>query len=185
MAKVIRGRHTADVEGEFVVFLVGMRINRYWKIHKWLPVALAMPRMLRALERDPGKGMLGYRLLPGLRVITVLQYWRSFEQLEAFARSHDEPHRGAWQRFNRSVGAGADVGVWHETYRVPAGGYECLYANMPVFGLAAATAHVPVVKRGQSAARRLGVDVGDNPGEPVPGARVGDPDKDETPQAAA
>jgi hypothetical protein len=75
--------------------------------------------------------------------------------------------------------------VWHETYRVPAGGYECLYANMPVFGLAAATAHVPVVKRGQSAARRLGVDVGDNPGEPVPGARVGDPDKDETPQAAA
>ena len=69
---MIRGRYTAQVEGEFVVFLVGMRINRFWKIHKWLPMALAMPRMLRSLERDPDKGLLGYRLMLGLRVITVL-----------------------------------------------------------------------------------------------------------------
>ncbi|OFA03606.1 monooxygenase family protein [Duganella sp. HH101] len=34
-------RLTAEVEGDFVVFLIGMRINKPWKIHKWLPVVLA------------------------------------------------------------------------------------------------------------------------------------------------
>jgi len=168
MATVVPGRYTADVEDEFVVFLVGMRINHFWKIHKWLPVARAMGPMLRSLARDPSKGMLGYRVMPGLRVITVLQYWRSFDQLAAFAKSHDEPHRGPWQRFNRAVAASGDVGIWHETYRIPAGGYECIYSNMPVFGLAAATAHAPVASRRQSAARRIGVSQRDDPVEPVP-----------------
>jgi hypothetical protein len=172
MATVIPGRYTADVEGEFVVFLVGMRINHFWKIHKWLPVARAMGPMLRSLKRDPSKGMLGYRVLPGLRVITVLQYWRSLDQLLAFAKSHDEPHRDPWRRFNRAVGGSGDVGVWHETYRIPAGGYECIYANMPSFGLAAATAHGPVSRRGQSASRRIGASATDDPAEPVPPAPV-------------
>jgi hypothetical protein len=170
MSTVIPGRYSADVEGEFVVFLVGMRINHFWKIHRWLPVARAMGPMLHSLRRDPSKGMLGYRVLPGLRVMTVLQYWRSLDQLLAFAKSHDEPHRDPWQRFNRAVGASGDVGIWHETYRIPAGGYECVYNNMPVFGLAAATAHVPVARRGQSAARRIGATAADEPVEPVPAA---------------
>jgi Monooxygenase af470-like len=40
---VNRGRFTARVDGEFVVFLIGMRINRPWKVRQWLPVARAMP----------------------------------------------------------------------------------------------------------------------------------------------
>jgi Domain of unknown function (DUF4188) len=48
MARVIADRLTAQVDGEVVVFLIGMRINRIWKIHKWLPVALAIH--LRAVE---------------------------------------------------------------------------------------------------------------------------------------
>ena len=39
---------------------------------------------------------------------------------------------------------------------------------MPVFGLAAAIRHVPVSKRGQSAAYRMGRTHEDNPAEPVP-----------------
>lgn len=31
MARVIADRMTAQVEGDFVVFLIGMRINRFWK----------------------------------------------------------------------------------------------------------------------------------------------------------
>jgi hypothetical protein len=27
----------AEMDGEFVVFLIGMRINKPWKLHKWLP----------------------------------------------------------------------------------------------------------------------------------------------------
>ena len=44
MAKIIAERMTAQIEDEVVVFLIGMRINRVWKLHKWLPVARAMPR---------------------------------------------------------------------------------------------------------------------------------------------
>ena len=53
MATIIAERMTAEIDGEVVVFLIGMRINRMWKIHKWFPVAMAMPRMLRELQADP------------------------------------------------------------------------------------------------------------------------------------
>jgi len=35
---VVPGRMTADLDGEFVVLLIGMRINKPWKVHKWWPV---------------------------------------------------------------------------------------------------------------------------------------------------
>ena len=53
MAQVIDKRVTAEIEGDFVVFLIGMRINKLWKVRKWLPVFVAMPRMLRELEARP------------------------------------------------------------------------------------------------------------------------------------
>ena len=37
MAEVLHGRHTAQIEGSFVVFLIGMRINKVWKVRQWLP----------------------------------------------------------------------------------------------------------------------------------------------------
>jgi hypothetical protein len=40
------------LEGDFVVFLIGMRISRFWKFHKWIPVARAMPKMLVELSRS-------------------------------------------------------------------------------------------------------------------------------------
>ena len=56
----------AEIDGEFVVFLIGMRINKPWKLHKWVPIFLAMPRMLRELSRHPELGLLGYQLFPGI-----------------------------------------------------------------------------------------------------------------------
>jgi hypothetical protein len=47
------------------------------------------------------------------------------------------------------------VGIWHETYVVPAGSYECIYSDMPAFGLGAATGVIPVSQRGERAAERL------------------------------
>ena len=41
-----------------MVFLIGMRINKPWKIHKWLPVAQAMSSMLNELYRNPDLGLL-------------------------------------------------------------------------------------------------------------------------------
>ena len=132
MGQVNAQRLTVEVEGNFVVFLIGMRINKPLKVHKWLPVFLAMPRMLKELEKHPESGFLGYTM--GLPVI--VQYWRSFEQLEAYARGKDFAHWPAWLAFNKRVGGSrGDVGIWHETYRVAAGQYEAVYSGVPTFGL--------------------------------------------------
>ena len=53
MPPVVAKRMTAAIDGEVVVFLIGMRINHLWKVHKWWPVASAMPRMIRELLAHP------------------------------------------------------------------------------------------------------------------------------------
>lgn len=152
MKKVIPERMTAEIEGDFVVFLIGMRINKIWKIHKWLPLFLAMPRMLKELQADPNSGFLGH--VAGLPVI--VQYWRSFEALEAYARTQDKEHWPAWVNFNQQVGnSRGDVGIWHETYKVRSGEYETIYSGMPAFGLGAAGKLFPVSSRNDSAHDRL------------------------------
>lgn len=144
MAKVVPGRMTGTIDGDFVVFLIGMRVNKPWKLHKWIPVARAMGPMLRELSKHKDLGLLGYHLWIGPTGPMLVQYWRGVEHLEAFARESSLPHRPAWRAYNVAVGSSGDVGVWHETYMVPAGSYESVYANMPAFGLARAGSHTPV-----------------------------------------
>ena len=152
MSQIIPSRVTADVKGDFVVFLIGMRINKPWKIHKWLPVVLAMPRMLRELQGQPASGFLGHTM--GLNV--SVQYWRSFEHLEAYARGQDRGHWPAWVAFNKRVGnSRGDVGIWHETYQVRAGEYEAIYSGMPPFGLGKVGTLVPVSGGRESARGRI------------------------------
>jgi hypothetical protein len=157
MAEIRAERLTAEVPGEIVVFLIGMRINRFWKIHKWLPVARAMPRMIGELAADPTAGYLGGQFWFG-RTTVSLQYWRSFADLERYAKDAARAHRPAWAAFNRAIGSNGDVGIWHETYRVRPGDIECVYNNMPPFGLGAATRLVPATGCRESAAGRLGGD---------------------------
>jgi hypothetical protein len=158
VAKIVPKRVTADIEGDFVVFLIGTRINRLWKPQKWLPVLAAMPRMIGELEQRPESGFLGGRYyLGGPLSPTMVQYWRSFDQLEAYARSKDAAHWPAWVAFNKRVGSGGDVGIWHETYLVGAGHYECVYNNMPPTGLGAASKLVPAAGRKATAASRAGI----------------------------
>ena len=145
---------TATMEGEFCVFLIGMRINRPLKIHKWLPVMMAMPRMLRELQAHKELGLLGGDFWLG-RTIISLQYWRSFDHLTAYASSKDREHLPAWAAFKRAVGDSGDVGIWHETYTVKPGTYETIYHNMPPFGLGRAGTLVPATGRYQSAKDRV------------------------------
>lgn len=150
-------RRTADAEGEVVVFLIGMRINRFRAVRGWLPALRAMPRMLRELKGDPSSGLLSYRYVSsGPRDFAVVQYWSSTRQLLEYASAADREHRPAWAEFNRHArnGRGA-VGIWHETYAVPAGGYENVYVDMPEYGLGAAHGTAPVTTRGNRAATRL------------------------------
>ena len=154
MKRIVTERVTARIDGEVVVFLIGMRINRLWKIHKWWPVAAAMPRMLRELAADRASGFLGVESWLGNPTIMV-QYWRSFDDLERYAKDAARLHRPAWAAFNRAIAGNGDVGIWHEAYRVRPGDYECVYNNMPPFGLARATQTVPAQGRLESARGRM------------------------------
>jgi hypothetical protein len=154
MGKIVKGRYTARTEGDFVVFLIGMRVNRLWAIHKWLPVFRAMGPMIRELYMNRELGFRGAEFMFGWRSVHLLQYWDSFEQLEAYAR--DGQHLTAWRNFNRAVGTDGTVGIYHETYKIRAGEYECVYGNMPRFGLAKAAEHVPAVGPLETARRRMG-----------------------------
>ena len=151
---VVPGRTTAQLDGGFVVFLIGMRINKPWLIHKWWPVFRAMPAILRRAGSED-LGLLGYHMAVQSRGPILVQYWRDTESLERFARSSLYPHLAAWRAFNRKVGFTGEVGFWHETYVIAAGNYECIYGNMPRFGLAAAGEQVPVSRKGDTAAERL------------------------------
>ena len=152
MARVIPSRMTAEMEGDFVVFLIGMRINKPWKIHKWLPVFLAMPRMLKELEAHPESGFLGH--IPSFGVI--VQYLRSFDHLEAYARSKDKKHWPAWMDFNKRIGdSRGDVGIWHETYQARSGEYETVYSGMPPFGLGKVGKLISASGRRESARERF------------------------------
>ena len=155
MADIIASRMTHDYDGELVVFLIGMRINKPWRPDSWLPVFNAMPGMLAELSKDKDSGLLGYRLALGAGGPLVVQYWSSHEKLYAYASERNAAHRPAWAAFNRLARkAPGAVGIWHETYLVERA--ETIYAGMPVSGLAAATSSVPVARRGETAAERLG-----------------------------
>lgn len=153
-AKVPRGvrggQHVArPPERDVVVFLIGMRINRWRRVRSWLPAFLAMPRMLRELAQAD-LGLLQARTFWSGRVFLVVQHWRSAEELGAYARDTSLSHAPAWAAFNRRAAATGDVGIFHETYVVAREEVESLYANMPVFGLGAALGTVP---RGEGGVR--------------------------------
>jgi hypothetical protein len=155
---VVSKRVTGRMDGEFVVFMIGMRVNAWWKLHKWVPVAFAMPKMIRELTLKPELGFLGAEQWFG-RTTIMLQYWRSMDQLLDYAKNRDASHLPAWRAFNKRIGTSGDVGIWHETYRVRAGDYENIYVNMPAFGLARAGNMLEVGKGKRDGAKDRLVDV--------------------------
>src|SRR3990172_2197115 len=86
MSKIFNGRYTANTHQPFVVFLIGMRINKWWRFDKWIPVANAMTPMMRTLFTHPEKGFLHAEFYWNFTGPITIQYWRSFEDLERFAR---------------------------------------------------------------------------------------------------
>jgi fumigallin biosynthesis monooxygenase-like protein len=142
MAKALQGRHRATIEGDFVVFLIGARPQFTHPIRTFRDLGgrRGMQHMLKHLMEHPEKGLLGYEM--GLPVI--VQYWRSYDHLEAFARDDSDPHTVAWRKYWKRVGQDNRSGIWHETYKVRAGEYEAIYANMPPFGLGKAGTVAPL-----------------------------------------
>jgi hypothetical protein len=108
--------------------------------------------MVKELKGRPESGFLGAIVGPKV----IVQYWRSFEHLDAYARSKDSQHWPAWVAFNQRFGKSrGDVGIWHETYLVSAGRYEAIYSGMPPVGLGAASSLIPAAGHLESARGRI------------------------------
>jgi hypothetical protein len=135
VADIKQGRWTAQIEGDFVVLLIGARFNSKFQMAKSiadLGGRRGMQYMLKYLMQHPEKGLLHYE---SFGVTSFVQYWRSFEHLEAFATDQDDPHLQVWRDYWKRVGSSPRTGIWHETFLVRDGEYEAIYSNLPARGL--------------------------------------------------
>jgi hypothetical protein len=181
MAQTAGRRMMAEIDGDFVVFLIGASPSKLHLVRSLIDLGgrRGMKHMLDYLVAHPEKGLLGYQM--GLPVI--VQYWRSFEHLEAFARDAADPHLAVWRNYWRRVGQSDRTGIWHETYLVRAGEYEAVYGNMPPFGLGKAGRLVPM-SDSSSARGRMKTSAA-SPGGNSPAAPTANPATPATPATPA
>ena len=93
---MMQKRMTGKLEGEFVVFLIGMRGQPLVEaVAAGCASALAMPRMIKELVAHPELGFLGAEQWFG-RTTIMVQYWRSTEELMDYAKRRDSEHLPAW-----------------------------------------------------------------------------------------
>jgi hypothetical protein len=146
---------TARLPGEFAVVVVGIRLNRWWRLDHWLWARRAMSALMRELASDPASGLLGSTTWSGWRFVTIQQYWRSFEDLVRWSRIPKGAHRNVWTEYTRRLAESGAVGIWHETYVVGPGCYETVYTNMPPTGLGRIAAPEAAIKRLGTAVGRM------------------------------
>ena len=153
--EINKGRWTVQIEGDFVVFLIGAEVRDPGQAGPAAELLMSMIDMLAELEQDPSKGLLGYQVFGAVGGV-IVQYWRSFEALEAYAKNPDAKHAPVWRAWNRlSDGELAPAGIWHETFQVSAGRYEAVYGNMPLTGLQRAGTPMTVTAARESARQRM------------------------------
>lgn len=151
------GRYTTENDEDIVVFIIGMRINNWFAIPHWLPVFTAMPPMIKELYANKDElGFLSMENYFGLRTTLMVQYWKSMDDLLAYARG--KKHLKAWKNFNRKAADTSSVGFYHESYQVSEKKYESVYTNMPLYGLSNALSKTPITKYSNGARKRLGDD---------------------------
>ena len=103
----------AEIDGDFVVFLIGARFNNKLELLRSvmdLGGRKGMRHMLDYLVAHPEKGLLAYEM----GIPTIVQYWRSFDHLEAFAKDKDDPHLEVWRQYWRRVGKSGRTGIWQD-----------------------------------------------------------------------
>ena len=167
----INGKFTAEVEQPLVLFIIGGQVNNMLKVYKWFYIAWAYFSMIRWLRKHPETGYLSGHLYGRVFPfgVLLLSYWRSWDDLEAFARFKDGTHLKAWVRYIRE--ADTSMAIWHETYMIEPGKFEVLYGNSMPYGLSKATRAIPVSGRQHNGRGRLNPDdvsVSAEPLVPVP-----------------
>ena len=152
---IVPGRQTAQLDKPVVLFLIGARFNKLRTLPKWFWFSRTMPAMLDELEKSPDAGLLWYRSYLSWPMLMVQQYWESFDKLLAYSSDKNAEHQPAWARYMRELSNDGSIGIWHETYLIEPGKFECVYGNMPLFGLAAASKSVPATGRLMQAKSRF------------------------------
>ncbi len=133
------GPHSATPPDGAVLFLIGMRVNRWWRPDQWLPTFASAFPMLKEVHRQADDlGFMGMHVWFA-RTVIMVQYWNSMDELLAYARSSELNHVPGWRAFNRRVGSDPSVGVWHEAYVMSPDRTHVVYRNMPPFGLGRVT----------------------------------------------
>jgi steroid delta-isomerase-like uncharacterized protein len=71
------------------------------------------PEIFQSLEKARQDGLLGYRYLHAPDEAVIMQYWRSYEDMDRWART--QPHSRWWVWLNEHIDAG--LGFYHEIYQ--------------------------------------------------------------------
>ncbi|KAH0543593.1 hypothetical protein FGG08_002154 [Glutinoglossum americanum] len=158
---VIHGKFTAQIpdrQGGFsketsnegiCIFMVGARANH--------PLGMFAPGfkelgdffrgMVQQLEKNPEEsGFLGASSWAGSdrtssNETTTVIYFRSLSHIHAFA--HSPAHRAGLAWWNARIAAIPHVAIMHEVYQNPSAGWENIYINYHLTGLAATTYRAP------------------------------------------
>jgi Domain of unknown function (DUF4188) len=149
------GRWMATRDEPFAVFVFGMRLNRLRGLPRFVWGLRVLRSVLRDLDAHPERGFLAGQVYRAGRTLIAVQYWESFDALDAWARDHRLPHRRPWQQYLREALGDEAMGLWHETYLASPGGWEGVYVNMPPWGLAAGGEAVEMQATRGSARQRL------------------------------
>jgi hypothetical protein len=149
------GRWMATRDAPFAVFVFGMRLNRLRGLPRYVWGLRVLRSILRDLDAHPEHGFLAGRVYRAGRTLIAVQYWESFDALDAWARDHRLPHRKPWQQYLREALGDDAMGLWHETYLASPGSWEGVYVNMPPWGFAAGGEVVEMQATRGSARQRL------------------------------
>jgi hypothetical protein len=156
MSELQSRRFRADFPEGTVVFMIGMRVNALRRVREWVPVFMAMPKMMRELADHPELGVLGAESWMRWREPMLVQYWRDMDSLMRYATSRDDEHLPAWAAFNRRARESTSVGIWHEAYEVDPEASHIVYRDMPAFGMGKAIGAKPVDLLPPQPVRRIG-----------------------------
>ncbi len=83
-----------------------------------------------------------------------LQYWTSFQALEAW--SHRPPHSDWWKEALERIRTRGDFGIYHETYVIPRANVEAIYLDCPPIGISAFGINGEAVGKSTTSRDRLG-----------------------------
>lgn len=154
--KIHPGRITAVREDDIVVFLLGARPSSPWRDPvNSARVFVSIMQMVRWLRRHPEDGLLDTEFTWMHGGPALIQYWDTYDSLERFARNRDAPHLPAWGWYRKLLEGTGAIGVWHETYVLAANAWECIYVDMPLYGMPRATRHEPIGRGTESSRERV------------------------------